>query len=380
MDEMVFENKVVVFGNDHCNALGVIRSLGEAGVRPYAIFVGKRNFCFKSRYLQRYWYVEDRLSGLNILHDFFENENTKTIVIPTGDDEASILDLHYEELKDSFYVPNAGQQGRVTHYMNKEVMRQLAEQCGIKTPKSWVLSKNDIIPEDIIYPCITKSLLSIWGGKKDIFICKNRDELCKALKEIQSVQVQVQECLEKKTEILLMGCSLEHGHRVVLPGSAIYLRLQRGNYGGYFMYSDAISEKVNLKNLELYLQRIGYEGFFSIEFLVTPTDELYFMEINLRNDGYAYSVTVAGINLPYVWCSYCAGMPIKEKSVAKTIYAMNEYLDYEQFVATKKITLWKWLFSLRKIDVFLYYNKRDMMPFFYALKKKVLKSFKRFGK
>ena len=73
-------------------------------------------------------------------------------------------------------------------------------------------------------------------------------------------------------------------------------------------------------------------------------------------------------------------MPIKEKSVAKTIYAMNEYLDYEQFVATKKITLWKWLFSLRKIDVFLYYNKRDMMPFFYALKKKVLKSFKRFGK
>lgn len=374
---MVFANKVVVFGHDHCNALGVIRSLGEAGIRPYAIFIGQRNFCFKSCYLRHYYYAGNEKEGLDVLCRFFRGENEKIFVIPTGDDEASLLDLNYDSLKDWCCIPNAGQQGRLTYYMNKEIMRQLAEQCGIKTPRSWVLSKSKDVPEDIAYPCITKSLLSIWGGKKDVFICHNKNELHDALQKVQSEQVQVQECLEKKTEVLLMGCSLENGNKVVLPGSTIYLRMQRGYYGGYFMFSDSITEKIGKKKLELYLQRIAYNGLFSIEFLVTPTDELYFMEINLRNDGYSYAVTVAGANLPYIWCAYCAGLPVERNAKVRTVYALNEYLDYEQFVATKKISLWKWLLSWRDMDAFLYYNKHDILPFVYALKKKVVKYFKK---
>ena len=30
----------------------------------------------------------------------------------------------------------------------------------------------------------------------------------------------------------------------------------------------------------------------------------YFLEINMRNDGNAYCVTSAGVNLPYIWCYY----------------------------------------------------------------------------
>lgn len=36
-------NKIIVFGGDHHNTLGVVRSLGEAGIKPILILHGTIN-------------------------------------------------------------------------------------------------------------------------------------------------------------------------------------------------------------------------------------------------------------------------------------------------------------------------------------------------
>ena len=41
MDKELLKHKFIVFGGDHYNPLGIVRSLGEAGVKPIVILVSE---------------------------------------------------------------------------------------------------------------------------------------------------------------------------------------------------------------------------------------------------------------------------------------------------------------------------------------------------
>ena len=48
--------QAVVVGMDHINTLGIIRSLGEAGIKPSAIIISKdkdKSWSLKSKYLNK---------------------------------------------------------------------------------------------------------------------------------------------------------------------------------------------------------------------------------------------------------------------------------------------------------------------------------------
>lgn len=46
--------KVIVFGNDHTNSVGVIQSLGKAGYRSIGLVYGfKNDFVKSSKYVER---------------------------------------------------------------------------------------------------------------------------------------------------------------------------------------------------------------------------------------------------------------------------------------------------------------------------------------
>ena len=76
--------KIIVFGENHHNTLGLIRSLGEVGLRPYLVLV-KSNvlypFVSKSRYIKKAWVVDNVRDGLDIILSSFgeEVENSLTI-------------------------------------------------------------------------------------------------------------------------------------------------------------------------------------------------------------------------------------------------------------------------------------------------------------
>ena len=73
---MLKDHKFIVFALDHYNPLGVIRSLGEAGISP--IYIAERHgeyFATKSKYLKECYEVEDVAEGYKILMDNYSNEN-----------------------------------------------------------------------------------------------------------------------------------------------------------------------------------------------------------------------------------------------------------------------------------------------------------------
>ena len=180
------EHAFVVFSEEHYNPLGVIRSLGESGLKPVAIIVkGGPLLTSKSKYLSAVHYVDNREQGLQILIKEYGNRQEKTFVYACDDTTEEFLDNHYDELNNKFYFFNAGMKGGVSKYLNKETIGELAIKHGLNFLQASVVEKGTV-PQKIQYPVITKAIDSTVGGwKNDMFICHNEQELTDAFEKIQ---------------------------------------------------------------------------------------------------------------------------------------------------------------------------------------------------
>lgn len=110
--------------------------------------------------------------------------------------------------------------------LEKDAQSRLAESVGLNIPYGIRLNKSlyTNISWDR-YPCIIKPLKSVLGGgKEDIFISYNQRELEEALKNIKADKIQIQEYIEKLMEYQLIGCSLNAGERIIIPGFTDIIR------------------------------------------------------------------------------------------------------------------------------------------------------------
>lgn len=129
---MLKKQLFIVFVVEHYNPLGMIRSLGEHGIRPVAIVLrGKYRLTSKSRYISQLHMVDTIEEGYHILiSQYGGTGGTKPFVLTANDQITSFLDLRFDELKDRFYFFNAVSAGRVTYFMNKEHIGRLAVKHG----------------------------------------------------------------------------------------------------------------------------------------------------------------------------------------------------------------------------------------------------------
>ena len=378
----MFDNKIIIFGSDHHNTLGIIRSLGEKGIKPYAIIFSNSNnsFVLKSKYIKRGWLRKSPIECLDCF-TFFKGDKSKAIIICSCDSAVAILDKYYYNFKDNFYLPLCKEHGRVVELMNKDKITELAVQYNISVPKSWKII-NKKIQQDIDFPCITKSLTSLHGDKSDIVICNSRKELENVIiSEKHCKDFLVQQYIKKDKEISILGAVLFDRKTVVFSGCIDKLR-----EGGIGSSSFAVmidngfigEEKEKLERLLLFT---GYTGLFSAEYLYKE-GKFYFLEVNFRNDGNGYVPTCAGLNLPYIWCESCVNgkfLNIKEDILKYPCYFMVEISDFINAI-NGKITLKRWWIDRCKTDCFLLYNKEDKSPFYRELRSMITYQFSKLKK
>lgn len=141
-------------------------------------------------------------------------------------------------------------------------------------------------------------------------------------------------------------------------------------YGGYFRF-DKVEENETLNKVCKMLKGINFNGLFSVEFLVDENGEWYFTEVNFRHDGHDYLITDAGINLPYLFCCAMTGkkLDLKPAIKKKSFTGMNELVDMEQFLSTRKISKLKWMKQFMLADTHILWSWRDMKPAIYYIKK-----------
>lgn len=92
---------IVLVTKEHYNPLGIVRTLGEAGIAPIVVAVkGDLKFVGQSKYVKEKYYVDSTEEGIELIIDKFANKNEKSFIL-TGDDvTVAMLDKHYDELKD----------------------------------------------------------------------------------------------------------------------------------------------------------------------------------------------------------------------------------------------------------------------------------------
>lgn len=184
---------IVFVSKEHYNPLGIVRTLGEAGISPVVICVkGELKFVGQSKYVKKKYYVDTPEEGLKLIISRFAKSTSEKSYILTGDDvTVSVLDKHYDKLKDYFYFYNAGKTGRIIHYMDKDNMLRVAKKHGLDVAKTWKIHVGEI-PRDIEYPVMTKAVNSLGSEWKNIvFICDNEQELREACSKIQSEYILV---------------------------------------------------------------------------------------------------------------------------------------------------------------------------------------------
>lgn len=364
----VFKHKHIVFAQDHYNPLGIIRSLGEEGIKPIVVLCcDKPHFLHKSKYIGKLHLCKTLQEGLTLIIREYGNETLKPFIYNGGEDPGILLDNKYDELKDKFYFFNG--QGTISVSMQKYENCIMASRCGIDVPKEENLDKG-VLPTTLKYPIMTKAATSACGGnwKGDSFICKTPEELSEAYKKIRSEKVLVQEFIVKENELCLDGISINGGEEIYIPYGCSYYRFTPESYGNY-MYFYPFTDTVLLKQIQDLIKLSKYSGVFCIEFLKGKDGGLYFLEVNYRNSGWSYAFTVGGFNLPFRWAvSTLDGKLYLEDFCQRNDFsAMNDFSDLKDVVSNKSASLLTWLKQYFTTDCHYYYNSKDSKPFWFCL-------------
>lgn len=377
------DNRILIVGTDHHNTLGLIESFGERSLHPdVLLFVSKRSgYVLKSKYVARSWITVSSDEVIDIMLANFGDTQDKTVVIATSDKTAVLLDNNYDRLSPYFILPTIVRHGYLKEYMEKEYMSALARTVGLCVPQTWIIS-DDIIPQDIIYPCISKAISSVKGTKDNICICEDEAALRRFLSTTTHCStLQVSQFIHKEFEFQFLGCSLDGGKEIIISGRTNIDR-PNGIDNTFFLSFDKVEPelKETEEKVREFIRRTGYSGPFSVEFLHSLKDEKnYFTEMNFRNDGNAVVQTAAGINIPYIYYLYYSGGDYKKElslSQIKQTWLMPEFY-YFQCLLRKEFGVKEWWNNMRKADCYTNYFKNDKRPFAYFLLQQLKKAIKK---
>lgn len=320
--------RVVVIGHGYTSRLGIIRSLGEIGCDITVIvmvyhgwlgrlirFDGGKPIDCCSKYVNKvlYCYAKSEKDLIDFLLNKCAVRDQKTIIIPDSDFSASVVDKHQKELSDCFLFPHINYTpGAVASWMDKSCQKELARKLGLPVADgviTHVSSKGFKLPDGVNYPCFTKPLQTINGGKRFLKKCDSEVDLKRLLNEMGQffdADVLIEEYKEIDQEYAVLGFS--DGDNVSIPAVIKFVENSKSHFGiareGVVMPVSGFESVI--QSYKKLIMEIGFYGLFDIDFYECR-GTFYFSEINLRFGGSGYAVTKMGVNLPGMFVKAISG-------------------------------------------------------------------------
>lgn len=367
----MLKNKIIIWGADDFNTLGLLREYGEPGVDVFFLIKGARAYASQSKYCINYHQVKSNDEGKEFLLENFSKERNKPIIITSGDGLAVYIDKHKDELNEFFIIPGTAEQGLQEKYTDKNAMTQLATEIGILCPKSRFCKWNTDI-SDVSYPCLIKPAHQEPGHYNEFKfkICKNKSELKRTLNVVRhDSEFILQDCIQKEKDILVYGARM-WDDKTVLAGAMIRDRFADSGSSSHGIMTSIIPNCIDKYKIGEFLDRINYHGLFSFEYGMLG-DKAYFFEVNLRNDGTSHYFYQAGANIPLAYAYSCAGLNYSEipTVVLKEKWFIDELFDYEN-VIKGVISYKQWKKEKEQATVFKYYAVDDEFPWRWVSKRR----------
>ena len=355
-------HKVVIIGHSFTSRLGIIRSVAQIGCEVTVVVMTSRKRFRKtlkdsiqidchSKYVSQvfYCYGTDGEGLIQLLLNQCSDAHQKVILIPDSDFSAATIDQHQNRLKDNFLFPHIRHQaGAVEEWMNKERQKTLALQLGMNVAQSVVVDivkGQYVIPKDVRYPCFTKPVLTICGGKKFFKKCNNESELFQLLERagrFSGISILVEDYKQIDTEYAVLGFT--DGEKTVIPAVIKFLQPSQSHPGialrGEIIPIDGFESIIS--QFKAYVQQIGFFGLFDIDFYLSE-GKLFFGELNLRFGGSGYAVTKMGVNLPGMMVRSLRGDRIDEMGheIRTSAVFVNERMCFDDwyhgFISEKEL-------------------------------------------
>ena len=374
---------VVIIGHGFTSRLALIRSLAELGCEITVVvtvlhgrlgrlvhFEGGRPVDCCSKYVSRYLYCagQDEEALIGLLLSKCVRSGQKTILVPDSDFSAAAVDRHQERLREHFLFPHIGYKpGAVKHWMDKTVQKALAAEVGLPVAGGCTVPVRGgayEMPAAVRYPCFTKPLATISGGKGFLRRCDDEVALRRVLDGVAQLfpdtDVLIEDYKPIDTEYAVVGFS--DGEQVVIPGVIEFVENCRSHFG--IAREGKIRPVAGFEDLLAlfteFVRRIGFCGLFDIDFWASG-GVVYFDEMNFRFGGSGYAYTAMGANLPARFVHAMLGQPVVTPDVQGTATFVNERMVVED---------WNFLYLseaqlreiIRRADIRFVYDERDPAP------------------
>lgn len=378
----IHKQKVVVIGHSSTLRLGTIRAIAELGCEITVIVLTgisrwtkrmntQKPFDCYSKYITHIYYclMNDEKSLINLLLDKCKDFGQKVILLPTSDFSAVAIDENKASLAEYFHSPHIANISKsIRHWMDKEKQKELARTIGLNVPDSHVVDiKNGVytLPEGIGYPCFTKALITLVGGKTWFNRCDNREELCHVLDAIGSKhdgRILIEDFKEIETEYAVLGFS--DGKNVVIPG-VIHLLSQTVSHFGVAKIgkiTPVAGFEPIIEQFKEFVRRMSFVGIFDIDFYYSK-NSIYFGEMNLRFGGSGYAVTRLGVNLPAMLVRHLRGEDISgmKMQIDTTATYVNERMCEDDWYL-RLISSAEYRNVLSSADISFVQDERDLKP------------------
>lgn len=364
-EKMTDKIEAIVLSEDHYNALGVIRSLGIAGIVVDLILTTTDStFSDKSKYVRRcrkVTHAKELIIGA--INEFAVDKETKYFLFPLSDYTAQLLDGSFNLFASNIFVPNM--KGKMYENSNKYEMKKWARKYGVKVPEGKVFNLlNEKVNWDK-YPAIIKPNVSVEGAKVDIVTVGSEEELNNNIKILQKKgyeKVLIEEFINGVDEhmIEVMGeCTLNG--KCSFAGIISKIRefpIKNGSTS--FARVVEMHKGIDLCKLEKMIRDLKFVGLFDFEFKYA-NDKVYFIECNFRNGAPGFAFTKLGINLPVMWiCDCLDDSLIKTKIYTRNLTFMCEQNDVINMLKRDvNIGIWikDFIFSSK-----IFWFRGDFMP------------------
>lgn len=361
----------IIFGDDNYHTLGVLHCMAAKGIDVYLLLVDSKKrvlhgevVCY-SKYARYGHSVKTINEGLEWILAHKSDFPQGTVIFPTSDWVENVLDFHYDALIPHFIFPNCGEQGRVTYFMEKKLQDSIAMEHGIRTLQSVYTNDAHCNLDEVVYPCMVKPLVSVYGSKDDMRVCANRQELGEALATAKyTKEFIIQQYIQNEGDLLLLGVRLPNGE-VWTPS---LVRKPEVSSTGEYTYAYVTSEITDylpeLEKVKEFVKSIDYVGPFSVEFGIEKGQN-YFFEMNIRNDGTSHYPLLVGVNIPYVYYRACKGLLTAEDMCFEQgeFPMVDEVLDIRRVLYGMSFPQWWRFFRIAKAyQFYVPFDKRIVLP------------------
>ncbi|WP_080146049.1 carboxylate--amine ligase [Marinilactibacillus piezotolerans] len=344
---MTVQNKAVVLGANYYIGLSIIRCLGRTGVPVVAVEYQKEGaYGLHSKYLSEQLigpnYKKEPEALKDFLIEYAKKQEAKPVLYPTADPYVEFIDAYLDELSEYFLITQK-EKGLWTRLIDKDDLYVLAEQHGVRVPKTIQTTRQNLIEtveSELGYPCLVKpadSTKFVAKFRRKLFKAQNRQELEESLKKAKDadIEVVVQQLvqgfddhmytfdayLNQESKVTHWMTAQKHRQYPIHFGASVYT-MQR-----YVPELHAIGAP--------FLEKIGYKGFAEIEFKKdAQTGEYYLIEINVRTTNFNQMIADVGLNMPLIAYKELTGQPIGSRVIKEDTGQVFHYM-YEDLHASR---------------------------------------------